>query len=303
MGNYVYKYVSGDQVIYVGKNDTDLHSRIKQHEREAQFKPYLKECKIYYVELVNSAMSEVVESELIRRYKPVLNVAKTSEWSGLPFPDLEWIEYQEPEKKNGKREPFVPDEETLERHKQKFNDEVKAELEKFKEASRSLYMWGCSDLYYSKKDGRVRIHINAEHTGRELEVLVNLLCDIGTNSYTFIDIFEIFSNDEDNIYWKLGTCFTDFVEDYLPYFPLDQGSKKPKTKELIADVISYRLERALINARRDIMDVYRKRRMYYKPPKGKKEQVSEQLDDFIRNDYKMCMENSAYTNKNVRLLV
>lgn len=100
MAHYVYKYVVNDEIIYIGKNDTDLHSRIKQHESEPKFKPYLEDCKIYYIELANSIMSDVVESELIRKFKPLLNVAKTSEWSGLPFPSIEWKEYKKTEKKN-----------------------------------------------------------------------------------------------------------------------------------------------------------------------------------------------------------
>lgn len=29
MGNYVYKYVYKDEIIYIGKNDTDLTSRLR----------------------------------------------------------------------------------------------------------------------------------------------------------------------------------------------------------------------------------------------------------------------------------
>ena len=89
MGHYVYKYVYDGEIVYIGKNDTDLETRINQHKLEEKFRPYLKS-DIYYIELANSIMSDVVESELIRRYKPKLNVAKMSDWSGLEFAEPEW---------------------------------------------------------------------------------------------------------------------------------------------------------------------------------------------------------------------
>ena len=89
LGHYVYKYVCDGEIVYIGKNDTDLETRINQHKLEEKFKPYLKS-DIYYIELANSIMSDVVESELIRRYKPKLNVAKMSDWSGLEFTEPEW---------------------------------------------------------------------------------------------------------------------------------------------------------------------------------------------------------------------
>lgn len=89
MGHYVYKYVYNGEIIYIGKNDTILENRINQHKLEDKFKPFLK-ADIYYIELANSIMSDVVESELIRRYKPKLNVAKMSDWSGLEFVEPEW---------------------------------------------------------------------------------------------------------------------------------------------------------------------------------------------------------------------
>ena len=57
MGHYVYKYVLGDEVIYIGKNDTDLVSRINSHNYDsldARAQGDLQQAKIYYIELVNS---------------------------------------------------------------------------------------------------------------------------------------------------------------------------------------------------------------------------------------------------------
>ena len=98
MGHYVYKYVLGDEIIYIGKNDTDLVSKINSHDsnignrNEDVYSDFVNS-KVYYIEVANSIMSDVVESEMIRRYKPRYNIAKMSDWDGLPFEEPEWKEY------------------------------------------------------------------------------------------------------------------------------------------------------------------------------------------------------------------
>lgn len=73
---------------------------------EEKFKPYLKS-DIYYIELANSIMSDVVESELIRRYKPKLNVAKMSDWSGLEFTEPKWKKFISKNKNQTIKEKYV----------------------------------------------------------------------------------------------------------------------------------------------------------------------------------------------------
>ena len=73
MGYYVYKYVLDNQIIYIGKNDTNLQDRIIQHQREEKFKPYM-EADIYYIELKNKAETSGLEKLLINKYKPILNI-------------------------------------------------------------------------------------------------------------------------------------------------------------------------------------------------------------------------------------
>ena len=95
MASYVYKYVLNDEIIYIGKNDTDLYSRLNQHGKPGDnIEEYgwdeINQSTIYYIELANSTMSDVVESELIRRYKPKYNKAKNSEWDGLSFVEPKW---------------------------------------------------------------------------------------------------------------------------------------------------------------------------------------------------------------------
>ena len=103
MGHYVYKYVYDNEIIYIGKNDTNLVDRLNQHGKpgdniDKRGWPEINSARIYYIELESSIMSDVVESELIRRYQPKYNIAKMSQWSGLPFTEPEWIEYVRPSK-------------------------------------------------------------------------------------------------------------------------------------------------------------------------------------------------------------
>lgn len=97
MGHYVYKYVYGEEIVYIGKCDSSLKVRISQHKGDEKFKIYL-DSEIFYIELANKTMTDVVESELIRRYKPKLNEAKMSDWSGLEFKEPEWKRFEHDKK-------------------------------------------------------------------------------------------------------------------------------------------------------------------------------------------------------------
>lgn len=94
MGYYVYKYVYDGEIVYIGKNDTNLKNRIKQHEKEEKFQPYLSSV-IYFIELANKAESKAIETFLINKYKPSLNVADKYESISdfLEFTEPEWKEY------------------------------------------------------------------------------------------------------------------------------------------------------------------------------------------------------------------
>ena len=109
MGHYVYKYVLNNEIIYIGKNDTDLPSRIRQHGKPGDNIPMegwseLNKASVFFIKLANAHMSDVVECELIRRYRPKYNiVGARSWWSGLPFVEPEWIPYENIEKKQLKK--------------------------------------------------------------------------------------------------------------------------------------------------------------------------------------------------------
>ena len=95
MGHYVYKYIYNDEIIYIGKNDTDLISRINQHKLETKFQPYLLS-DVYYIKLDNEYDTDIMETLLINKYKPLLNVAKKNKYKlNIDFTEPEWKKYCE----------------------------------------------------------------------------------------------------------------------------------------------------------------------------------------------------------------
>lgn len=113
MGHYVYKYVLNDEIIYIGKCDSVLESRLNQHGKpgdniDKKYWEDINTSDIYYCTLANATMSDVVESELINRHKPKCNTAKISDWDGLELPEPKWERYYKPEKV-----PFVKKEKDL----------------------------------------------------------------------------------------------------------------------------------------------------------------------------------------------
>lgn len=94
MSNYVYKYVYNNEIIYIGKTK-NLESRLKQHGKSGDNIPEegwdeINASDIYYAELADATMSDVIESALIAKYQPKYNRAKKSLWSGLNFIEPVW---------------------------------------------------------------------------------------------------------------------------------------------------------------------------------------------------------------------
>ena len=99
MPSYVYKFVYENEIIYIGKSNSNLDSRINNHGRpgdniDKKYWDMINSSQIYYIQLANQTMCDVVESELIRRYKPKCNKAKMSDWIGLEFNEPEWKLYE-----------------------------------------------------------------------------------------------------------------------------------------------------------------------------------------------------------------
>lgn len=97
---FVYKYVFNGEVIYVGIAKK-LENRLSQHGRKGDNIDEngwsdINKSKIFYIKVANEVMADVIESELIRLYKPKYNKAKKNKWCGLPFieKELTWKEFK-----------------------------------------------------------------------------------------------------------------------------------------------------------------------------------------------------------------
>ncbi len=97
MGYFVYKWVSEDEIVYIGKT-MNPKQRFYQESKVEKFAPYL-DADLYVCELTNSTEMTAVEKMLINKYQPKLNVVDThGESMDLPFDDskLEWEIYDNP---------------------------------------------------------------------------------------------------------------------------------------------------------------------------------------------------------------
>lgn len=96
IGYYIYKYVYNDEIIYIGKTDSDLKGRIKCHSKEYQFQKYLSDAKIFYYECKNPAHTAILEIYYINKYKPILNKAmKYDDDLDIYIKDVDWIPIDE----------------------------------------------------------------------------------------------------------------------------------------------------------------------------------------------------------------
>ena len=109
--HYVYKYVYNGEIIYIGKADHGLEKRLYQHGRKGDNIPEkawdeINASEIFYIKLPNKTMTDVVESELIRRYQPKYCISKKSDWCGIPFMEPEWVKYEENNIPAGSRQTY-----------------------------------------------------------------------------------------------------------------------------------------------------------------------------------------------------
>lgn len=77
----LYKFVlkKGNEIIYIGKSNTNVRSRIAAHIKgkgiDEKFLEYSRDdYDIYYCELPNKVETDIMERALINQYKPALNV-------------------------------------------------------------------------------------------------------------------------------------------------------------------------------------------------------------------------------------
>jgi len=101
----IYKLVKDGNIVYIGKSDSSILSRIMAHTEEEKFADYFGS-KIFYFEVKNSTETAIYEKLLINKYKPVLNVTDVHDESiDIPFVEPEWKPFNiEEETEREKRE-------------------------------------------------------------------------------------------------------------------------------------------------------------------------------------------------------
>ncbi len=102
----LYKYVCNNQIIYIGKSNANIRSRIDNHKREPKFQPYLKNAKIYVCDLPNSTETDILEKVLINHYKPILNGTdnKPGISNCISFIEPDWKLYSADKQKSIRKE-------------------------------------------------------------------------------------------------------------------------------------------------------------------------------------------------------
>jgi predicted GIY-YIG superfamily endonuclease len=97
----LYKFVTCDtnEIIYIGKSNNNLKSRVADHIRgkgiDEKFNAYKGNYKVYVTFLPNTAETDILERALINKYKPILNVTDNYEGMSnlIQVEEPQWIEF------------------------------------------------------------------------------------------------------------------------------------------------------------------------------------------------------------------
>lgn len=97
----LYKFVTCDtnEIIYIGKTNNNLKSRVADHIRgkgiDEKFNAYKGNYKVYVTFLPNTVETDILERALINKYKPILN--GTDNYEGMSnliqVEEPQWIEF------------------------------------------------------------------------------------------------------------------------------------------------------------------------------------------------------------------
>lgn len=97
----LYKFVTRDtgEIIYIGKSNNNIKSRIDAHIRgkgiDEKFNAYRNNYKVYISFMPNTVETDIMERALINKYKPILN--KCDNYQGtselIQVKEPQWVEY------------------------------------------------------------------------------------------------------------------------------------------------------------------------------------------------------------------
>ena len=96
--SYLYKYVLGDQIIYVGIASV-LKRRIQKHGKQGDNIPEsfwedIKKADVYYAEVDTTEIAQLYEADLVNKYNPKYNKNKRN-IIGSFLPEPQWKKYSE----------------------------------------------------------------------------------------------------------------------------------------------------------------------------------------------------------------
>lgn len=176
MGHYVYKYVLNGEILYIGKTDVDLAKRLKQHGKRGDNIPSkhwqeINRANIYFCEFADRHMTDIYETELIRRHNPKYNKAKKTEWSGIDLPEPVWCLYQR-EIGNSKRE-----QELLEQLNSIAATNAELERALITRCDRCLCKKKLNDLYNALYFGTTKKEYVPKKSGIEVDEVLNIFHD------------------------------------------------------------------------------------------------------------------------------
>ena len=91
----MYKVEYDNKIIYIGKTDSNLNNRIKQHIRNKKFDNY-KNYKVYCHKYSNNFETKYMEELLINKYQPIFNIVGNNGINAnIEFEEPNWITYEE----------------------------------------------------------------------------------------------------------------------------------------------------------------------------------------------------------------
>ena len=217
MSNYIYKYVYNNEIIYIGKTDTNLIRRLKQHGKngdniDSKYWDKLNKSDIYYCYANNKTMCDVIESELIRRYKPICNKAKKSDWSGIEFVEPKWyffdknimdeIKKQKSYTKTSKREQELKQKELTMNFKllsERYN--LECEIKELKEEMEDLKL-------YKKIFDKRAMQVKNICAKKDFDGIVYDTESVYQNYLTYSEIVDVYRNTERDINY-ISTAFDE----------------------------------------------------------------------------------------------
>lgn len=209
--HYVYKYEYGSEIIYIGKTDRPLNKRLNQHGKRfdnipEEAWPEINQSNISYITLVNETMADVVESELIRRYKPKYNIAKTSEWSGIEFIEPKWKPFRTKQQERDLLDKVYELEEELGVAKKEC-DKIKKENKSLKE--RIFEMRFEQELNYVSREKYEELRERFDSVKEECakELFDRFRCkQVVTDGKTFFEVLEEYKNGVNPIMY-ISVCY------------------------------------------------------------------------------------------------